>query len=69
METTMMTQTRVNEAIVTGVGGNIVSIKAPAGVIVKNEVANILVGQDKLKSDDPGRTVPRSGQARPGLAL
>jgi V/A-type H+-transporting ATPase subunit A len=33
------------------VAGNIVSIKAPAGSIMKNEVANICVGDDKLKSE------------------
>ena len=40
-----------NEAVVTGVGGNIVSIKAPSGVIIKNEVANICVGDERLKSE------------------
>ena len=40
-----------NEAIVTGVGGNIVSIKAPSGAIIKNEVANICVGEARLKSE------------------
>jgi V/A-type H+-transporting ATPase subunit A len=40
-----------NDAIVTGVGGNIVSIKAPSGVIMKNEVANICVGDERLKSE------------------
>ena len=51
METTVSTQTSHHEAVVTGVGGNIVSIKAPGGVIRKNEVANICVGADKLKSE------------------
>ena len=40
-----------NDAIVTGVGGNIVGIKAPSGVIMKNEVANICVGDERLKSE------------------
>jgi V/A-type H+-transporting ATPase subunit A len=44
-------QTSLNEAVVTGVGGNIVSIEAPSGVIMKNEVANICVGDEKLKSE------------------
>jgi V/A-type H+-transporting ATPase subunit A len=44
------TQT-TNQAVVTGVAGNIVSIKAPSGSIMKNEVANIHVGDDKLKSE------------------
>lgn len=37
--------------MVTGVGGNIVSIHAPSGVIMKNEVANICLGDEKLKSE------------------
>ena len=40
-----------NDAVVTGVGGNIVSIKAPSGNIMKNEVANICVGDERLKSE------------------
>jgi len=40
-----------NDAVVTGVGGNIVSIRAPSGVIMKNEVANICMGNEKLKSE------------------
>ncbi len=47
----MRSQSRNHEAIVTGVGGNIVSIKAPSGVIMKNEVANICLGDEKLKSE------------------
>ncbi len=47
----MSTSTSDNEAIVTGVGGNIVSIKAPSGVIMKNEVAEICVGDERLKSE------------------
>jgi V/A-type H+-transporting ATPase subunit A len=39
-----------NEAVVTGVAGNIVSIKT-TGSIMKNEVANICVGEQKLKSE------------------
>ena len=47
----MSTQSNNNEAVVTGVGGNIVGIKAPGGVIMKNEVANICVGDERLKSE------------------
>ncbi len=47
----MSSQTAINEAVVTGVGGNIVSIEAPSGSIMKNEVANICVGDEKLKSE------------------
>jgi V/A-type H+-transporting ATPase subunit A len=47
----MSKQRSHNEAVVTGVGGNIVSIKAPLGVIMKNEVANICVAAEKLKSE------------------
>jgi V/A-type H+-transporting ATPase subunit A len=45
------TKTAANQAVVTGVAGNIVSIMAPSGSIMKNEVANICVGDDKLKSE------------------
>ena len=44
-------QTSINEAFVTGVAGNIVSIVAPAGSIMKNEVAYILLDDQKLKSE------------------
>ncbi len=47
----MKTQSVHQEAFVTGVGGNIVSITAPGGVIMKNEVANICVGEERLKSE------------------
>ena len=47
----MSTHVNSNEAVVTGVGGNIVSIEAPAGAIMKNEVAHICVGDEKLKSE------------------
>jgi len=45
------TVTTANEAVVTGVGGNIVSIEAPRGAIMKNEVADIRVGDQRLKSE------------------
>ena len=41
----------MNEAFVTSVAGNIVGIEAPSGVIMKNEVANICVGEERLKSE------------------
>ena len=47
----MNAQTATHQAVVTGVAGNIVSIMAPSGSIMKNEVANILVGDAKLKSE------------------
>lgn len=47
----MKTRTSANEAIVTGVVGNIVSIVAPDSAIMKNEVANICVGDERLKSE------------------
>ena len=47
----MSSRTAINEAIVTGVAGNIVNIEAPSGSIMKNEVANICVGDEKLKSE------------------
>jgi len=40
-----------NEAVVTGVGGNIVSIMAPEASIMKNEVAHICLGDERLKSE------------------
>ena len=40
-----------NEATVTGIGGNIVTIEAPSGNIMKNEVAHICVGDERLKSE------------------
>ena len=50
-EAAVKTLSNANEAIVTGVGGNIVSIEAPEGSIMKNEVANICLGDQKLKSE------------------
>ena len=47
----MTNQRNHQKAVVTGVGGNIVSIKAPHGVIMKNEVAYICVGDERLKSE------------------
>lgn len=44
-------QTSTNEAFVTGVAGNIVSIESPSGSIMKNEVAHILLGDEQLKSE------------------
>ncbi len=47
----MTMQVTTTEAQVTAVNGNIVSIEAPDGVIVKNEVAYVLVGDKRLKSE------------------
>ena len=47
----MNTESRTVEAVVTGVGGNIISIHAPSGVIMKNEVANVCLRDEKLKSE------------------
>jgi V/A-type H+-transporting ATPase subunit A len=43
--------TSSNEAEVIGVAGNIVSIEAPGGVIMKNEVAFVCVEDRKLKAE------------------
>jgi len=45
------TTSRITEAVVTGVNGNIVSIDVPDGSIVKNEVAYVCAGDDRLKSE------------------
>ena len=42
---------QVGEAQVTAVNGNIVSVTAPDGIIVKNEVAYVCTGDDRLKSE------------------
>lgn len=47
----MTTQVSKNGALVTAVNGNIVSIEVPDGIIVKNEVAYVLLGDMKLKSE------------------
>jgi V/A-type H+-transporting ATPase subunit A len=41
----------MNEPRVTAVGGNIVSIAVPDGYIMKNEVAYVCVGEERLKSE------------------
>ncbi|MGF1581803.1 MAG: V-type ATP synthase subunit A [Gemmataceae bacterium] len=46
----MITQTSKAEAEVTGVAGNIVTIES-SGSIMKNEVAYICVGEDRLKAE------------------
>ncbi len=43
--------TSSNEAEVIGVAGNIVSIEAPGGIIMKNEVAFVCVDDRKLKAE------------------
>ena len=43
--------TSTTEAIVTAVNGNIVAIEVPDGHIVKNEVAYVCVGDERLKAE------------------
>ncbi len=43
--------TSVHEAEVIGVAGNIVSIEAPGGSIMKNEVAYVCLGEQRLKAE------------------
>jgi V/A-type H+-transporting ATPase subunit A len=45
------TPTSVHEAEVIGVAGNIVSIEAPGGSIMKNEVAYVCLGDQRLKAE------------------
>ena len=47
----MSTQISMPDAVVTGVGGNIVSTRSRSGSIMKNEVAYICVGDDRLKAE------------------
>ncbi len=47
----MSTLTSTNEAVVIGVNGNVVAIEAPGGSIMKNEVAYVCVGDQRLKSE------------------
>lgn len=47
----MSISTQIGEAQVTAVNGNIVSVTAPDGIIVKNEVAYVCTGDDRLKSE------------------
>lgn len=46
-----MTTAVCSEAVVTGVNGNIVSIRVDSGQITKNEIGYVCVGEDKLKSE------------------
>ncbi len=43
--------TATKEAIVTGVAGNILTIEAPAGKLMKNEVAYVCLGDERLKAE------------------
>lgn len=47
----MSTRTQSGEAQVTAVNGNIVTVTAPDGMIVKNEVAYVCVGEERLKGE------------------
>ncbi|MCR9292182.1 MAG: V-type ATP synthase subunit A [bacterium] len=47
----MATQASTREGFVSAVNGNIVSIDVPHGNVVKNEVAYVCVGDDRLKSE------------------
>ncbi len=47
----MNTSTYTNEATVSGVVGNVVSVVAPTGSIMKNEVAYVCVAEQKLKAE------------------
>lgn len=43
--------TAIKEAIVTGVAGNILTIETPAGILMKNEVAYVCLGDERLKAE------------------
>jgi V/A-type H+-transporting ATPase subunit A len=45
------TTTYSSEAVVTGINGNIVTMEAAEGSIMKNEVAYVCVGEQKLKAE------------------
>ena len=47
----MNTSTCTSEAVVTGVNGSIVTMEAAEGSIMKNEVAYVCVGEQKLKAE------------------
>jgi V/A-type H+-transporting ATPase subunit A len=47
----LSTATSSTEAFVTGVNGSIVSVEVPRGHFMKNEVAYVLVGEERLKSE------------------
>ena len=47
----MNTSACTSQAVVTGVNGNIVTMEAAEGSIMKNEVAYVCVGEQKLKSE------------------
>ena len=51
MITLTSTRQQASEASVIGVNGNIVRIEAAAGAIMKNEVAYVCVGDERLKSE------------------
>jgi len=47
----MSTPTSTGDAVVIGVNGNVVTMEAPEGSIMKNEVAYVCVGDQRLKSE------------------
>jgi len=47
----MSTLTFTNEGVVVGVNGNVVTVEAPEGSIVKNEVGYVCVGDERLKAE------------------
>ncbi len=47
----MSTSTYTGEALVTGVNGNVVTLEADEGSIIKNEVAYVCVGEQRLKAE------------------
>jgi len=47
----MSTQTYTSEALVTGVNGNVVTAEITEGSVVKNEVAYVCVGEERLKAE------------------
>ena len=47
----MNTPTSLNEGVVIGVNGNVVTVNAAEGSIIKNEVAYVCTGDQKLKSE------------------
>ena len=47
----MTTPTSTSDPVVTGVNGNIVTIEAEHGSLMKNQVAYVCVGEEKLKAE------------------
>ena len=47
----MSTLTSTNEGVVVGVNGNVVTVEAAEGSIVKNEVGYVCCGNERLKAE------------------